>query len=341
MQGLHPRFFDIIKLLDTAVSRLLLRPTPNDVSLDSIRVLLLYAQWMPCSQSSVDSITQETTTFREPPKSRYNDISAWAVLGLAARYAVALGLDRNAMEPFQRPGSPVSEEDMSRVRVLNNLLTCDYNLMLTSGLPASVNPAPAASIGPAFSSHRRAQYPSDLRVTALVELVVIAHRATHSCGDLSGRQLDAVCLRKANTEFDEWEQKWMPKLRHTDSQHNQLPFNSIRWYRLALNSGSLGPLLSSSDQGQAQSLQVWRLQSLELSLTAASQMLFSLSSLGEEYVWSLDSQNAASFPTGDFSADASAVKRLCYAVDSTWISLTFAATFLVLCYVRATIDGEE
>ena len=85
------------------------------------------------------------------------------------------------------------------------MITCDCNLMLTSGLPSSLDPVPAANVAQVFSSNRHAQRPGDLRVTALVELAVIAHRATRSCGDTTGRQLDALCLRKANNEMDEWE----------------------------------------------------------------------------------------------------------------------------------------
>ena len=82
------------------------------------------------------------------------------------------------------------------------------------------------------------------------------------------------------------------------------------------------------------------LQSLEISLTAASQMLISLSSSGADYVWSLESQNIATFPEGPFSADNAALQRLYYAVDSTWISHTFAVTFLVLCYVKGVVSGK-
>ena len=68
-------------------------------------------------------------------------------------------------------------------------------------------------------------------------------------------------------------------------------------------------------------------------------MLFSFSILGADYVWLLESQNSETFPAGPYSVDGAALKRLYYAVDSTWISLTFSITFLVLCYVRGTIDG--
>jgi hypothetical protein len=48
--GPHPMLDELTALLDKAISRLLLRPTAADVSLDTVRVLLLYVQWMPFNQ---------------------------------------------------------------------------------------------------------------------------------------------------------------------------------------------------------------------------------------------------------------------------------------------------
>lgn len=194
----------LTSLLDKAVSQLLLRPTSADVTLDSIRVLLLYAQWMPYNQDDERLTDLESTTLR-PPRSRYNEISAWAVLGLAMRYALLLGLDRSAIKPFQNTHHEVSDEDMSRLRVWYNLLTCNFNLMLTSGLPASINPRLSASVTQRFGSSSIARYPADLRVTALVELVSIVHEAMQSCGDLCGRQLPPAYLSKVNTDMGSWE----------------------------------------------------------------------------------------------------------------------------------------
>ena len=69
-------------------------------------------------------------------------------------------------------------------------------------------------------------------------------------------------------------------------------------------------------------------------------MLISLSTDGGTYVWGLESQNLKSFPNRPFHVDNAAIRRLYYAVDPTWISYTFAVTFLVLCYIRGVIDGE-
>lgn len=163
---------------------------------------------MPCSWENEDEPSSKNPTQSKTfnaPKSRYNEISAWAVLGLALRYALFLGLDRAAIAPFQGPVRPVSQEDMSCLRVWYNLLTCDFNLMLTSGQPASLDPLVSAQVARRFSSSRHAQQPADLRVAGLVELVAVVYRAMKSCGDVSGRQLDSYCLRRINTELEEWE----------------------------------------------------------------------------------------------------------------------------------------
>jgi hypothetical protein len=80
-------------------------------------------------------------------------------------------------------------------------------------------------------------------------------------------------------------------------------------------------------------------QALKISLTSAAQMILSLSIFGAEYVWGLDTQDQSSFPSGPFHADPDAMDWLFCAVDSTWISHTFAVTFLALCYIRGIIDG--
>jgi hypothetical protein len=198
----HPRFNDLTNLLDKAVSRLLLRPPPSDVTLDSICVLLLYAQWMPCSDEDVPDTYPSAT---RASRSRYNEISAWAILGLAGRYAVLMGLELSATSPFKDPTKIPSEKDVNRIRVWYNLVTCNFNLMLTSGLPASIDPVLSVQVVRNFASHKVTQYPADLRVAGLVELVGIVHLAMSSCGDLSGRKLQLCNLQGLNTDLNEWE----------------------------------------------------------------------------------------------------------------------------------------
>lgn len=86
-------------------------------------------------------------------------------------------------------------------------------------------------------------------------------------------------------------------------------------------------------------MQVWLLSALETSLTAASQILFSQSRTAASDVWSITSQDPTSFPDGLFDVDPASLISLHHAVDSTWISHAFALTFIVLCYIRGTVDG--
>ncbi|OQD80972.1 hypothetical protein PENANT_c030G08825 [Penicillium antarcticum] len=205
--GGHPRFHDLTKSLDKAVSRLLLRPTPSDVTLDSICVLLLYAQWMPCSREDEEDENLQQPIAHQAPKakSRYNEISAWVVLGLAERYSVLLGLEQSAISIFKDPNKIPSADEVNKIRVWYNLLTCNFNLMLTSGLPASIDPTPSVQVAQNCVVSELMRSPADLRVRGLVELVGIVDLAMNSCGDRSGRQLQPNCLERLNSDLDDWE----------------------------------------------------------------------------------------------------------------------------------------
>ncbi|KAK6073852.1 hypothetical protein SCUP234_07035 [Seiridium cupressi] len=283
-------YFEIIALLDKTISRLLLSPTPNDASVDSIRALMLYLQWMPCApKNSPDDSSVGPHSRRPKLKTRYNDMSAWAVFGLALRYASFLNLERLAFAPFQNPTkTAISRDDVDRMRTWLNLITYDCNLTLTSGLPISVNPLPAMKVVRDFCMHRTAQDPGDLRYGALIELACIIQRVKGSDGGTSNRQPTVPNLKKANVEMEEWERHWLQQLKHTPLQHIQLPFTSLRWYRLSLNSSILRPLLSSSTRSQTDIFQVWTLGFLETSITAASQILLSLVTNAHQFIWRED-----------------------------------------------------
>lgn len=80
---------------------------------------------------------------------------------------------------------------------------------------------------------------------------------------------------------------------------------------------------------------------MTVSLTAASRILLSVSEISFSSVESVDSLDPSTFPDGVFLIEHEARRTLHYAVDSTWISYTFAITFLVLCYLRRIIDGKD
>ncbi|KAJ5753073.1 hypothetical protein N7520_009990 [Penicillium odoratum] len=294
---------------------------------------------MPCIREEDDDVEYDTSTSRFP-RSRYNEISAGAVLGLAMRYAHFIGLDPSAIASLERDGKVLSSEDVDYLRVYYNLLTCNFNLMLTSGFPASVDFDPNISvrITRAFGSQKASQYPGDVRVSGLVELVAIVNDAMRSSGDVTGRQIGLARLLQLNEELVEWERAWLVRLENTESSHNQLPFNSVRWYRLSLNSASLTPLLSVDTKFPGRPILASLHRTLTISLTSAAQMILSLSIYGADYVWELDSQDPSTFPNGPYHADPDSIDRLFCAVDSTWISHTFAVTFLALCYIRGIIN---
>ena len=321
---LHPKYASLTALLDIALSRLLLTPSRSDLNLDSIRALLLYAQWMPLS----------TVVDQTQPRTRYNDISAWSVLGLAMRYAASLKLEDLAVEPFRWSGG-VDDIAMSRLRVWHNLLTCDANLMLSSGLPTSLSPDKACAVADRFVTHTLGQ-PNDLRVTALVELVRITHGATVKGWSVD--TLDLVVLRRLNLELDQWEATWAEKLGWMNGYCN-MPFSSARWYRLALNSASLSTL--TRHDGVATSAPPSLRQCLDYALTAASQTLLSYSTTGPTNTSAFSTQLPETFsPLDALRPDPTALETLIYTVDSAWISLSFAVTFLVLAYAKGAIEGE-
>ncbi|KAK3632733.1 hypothetical protein LTR56_016203 [Elasticomyces elasticus] len=311
----------------------------TDVHLDSVRILLLYVQWMPLD---VEVRENDPRATQQRHRTRYSDISAWSCLGLALRYSMILGLETAAVAPFIASEADARTEDMSRLRVLQNLVTCDWNLMLSSGLPMSSDPGPVADVGRAFASQVAAQSPGDTRVTALVELVVLVRTATKASPDPSGRQLGISHLRKLNAEMDEWERKWIPHLCHTDFQHSSLPFTSLRWCRLALNSAQLTPLLSPTRRPDAlpAPLTLPVLQSLEICLSAALHILLSLSDVGTELLQQQAATQTLYQPSGPLKVANTATIRLGYAVDSAWISHTFAIAFLILCYIRGAVDDD-
>lgn len=322
----HRRYMALISLLDHSLSRLLLRPNMGDVTLDHIRAILLYIQWMP-----VDNIGNPSRS------TRYNAISAWSMLGLAIRYALFLGLQQDAVLPFSSQADETPTlKDVGRLRVWINILTCDAALTLSSGLPATLNPDPVVAVAHSFRSHRLATRPDDTRSSATCELVSILKRAARTSGSPNARSLDAACLRQVNLELDAWESAWSPIIGE-QIQHHQMPFTTLRSYRLSINSACLSPLLRPS--GAPGQITSHVLQALEISLDAAALTIFALSEQSRHKSWA-DYKTTSSLPLGKFTPDLDAINRIKYSVDSTWISYSFTTMFLVMCYKGGIIDSN-
>ncbi|KAH0420668.1 hypothetical protein CcaCcLH18_13879 [Colletotrichum camelliae] len=320
------RYMALISLLDHSLSRLLLKPNLADVNLDHIRAILLYIQWMP-----VDDIGSSSRSIR------YNAISAWSMLGLAIRYALFLGLHQDAVLPFKSDTSETPTlEDVGRLRVWINLLTCDAALTLSSGLPATLNPDPVVAVAGRFRSNSNATHPDDTRSSATCELVSILKRAARRSGSPNARSLDADCLRQVNLELDAWETDWNPVI-GDQIQHYQMPFTTLRSYRLSINSACLSPLLRPSG-GQGQ-ISIYVLQALEVSLHTAALTIFALSEQSRHQQWG-QYKTIDLLPRGRYTPDMEAINRIKYSVDSTWISYSFATMFLVLCYKNGIVDED-
>lgn len=194
--SMHPNYFDIVALQDKLVAQLLFRPTPQDANVDTVRALMLYLQWMPCDQKRAGSRT----------KTRYNDMSAWTIFGLALRFAGYINLEIVAFAPFQKPGAAsVSKKNVDNMRTWLNVITYDCNLTLTSGLPVSVDPSPAARIIGGVFTQASAQDPGDLRYGALAELACIVQRAKPSESMRMNSPPGTASVKKANLEIEEWE----------------------------------------------------------------------------------------------------------------------------------------
>jgi hypothetical protein len=185
----HPRYDDMIKLLDDSLAVFLLHPTSKDVSLESVQALLVTAQWMPMVRSATSSKGYE---------SRYSEMSVWSMLGLAGRHALFLGLEKASSPPFEG-----LKGDRQSYKTWHNLLTCDANLMMTSGLPPSTYAASSARNLLSLEVHGLPQTADDVRVGALLQLAAIAQRTVQRANALP--EIDQQAIVRCNDGLDEWE----------------------------------------------------------------------------------------------------------------------------------------
>lgn len=115
---LHPKYSELVSLLDNCISALLLRPSPTDINLEAVQSMLLYVQWMPLQ------VPEPSTG--QLPRSRFSDASAWTIMGVAIRFSTYLNLDRSVLLPFSSRDVNISDADMRTMRVWLNLVSVDY-----------------------------------------------------------------------------------------------------------------------------------------------------------------------------------------------------------------------
>jgi hypothetical protein len=201
---LHPRYSEIIKLLDADISRLLLRPCAADASLNTIQSLLLYLQWMPYDPVLLRSGQVGHQVIFQ---TRYNETSTWAVFGLALRYAGFCGLEQKVLRSFndELGANTATDEDLDTMRVWLNMVTYDCNLTLTSGMPASLDPRPMNVRAYRFCSQRAAQQPGDIRYASMVELACIIQNVRYEKDKITNRNQVLAVITEANRNFETWE----------------------------------------------------------------------------------------------------------------------------------------
>ena len=113
---LHPKYQSLVALLDRELNRLILRPRPRDLSLETIQALMIYSHWMPVDMSLKGSRY----------RSRFSESSAWQCLGLAIRWATLLGLDRTAHLPFLDLTTKPSLHEARTLRTMLYLTESDH-----------------------------------------------------------------------------------------------------------------------------------------------------------------------------------------------------------------------
>ena len=202
--GVHKRYPEIIRLLDLTFSRLLLRPSATDASLETIQSLLLYLQWMPYDSTLISPGSSNSYATH---KTRYNETSAWTVFGLALRYASFYGLESKASRSFNDDStvSKATKEDLDCMRVWLNMVTYDCNLTLTSGLPASLDPGPVSTMAWRYCAHHAAQQPGDVRYASMIQLACIIQDVRCEKNNIAERNQVISVVSRANEEFDAWQ----------------------------------------------------------------------------------------------------------------------------------------
>lgn len=201
---MHPRYGEIIQVLDKSISSLLLRPSTSDASLETIQSLLLYLQWMPYD---LHSGLHGRSIGHVPFATRYNEMSAWTIFGLALRYANFCGTEHKVLSTFgtQEAAAEATKEDLGSMRVWLNLVTYDCNLTLTSGLPASLDPRSVNEAVGHFYTHPLSQMPGDVRYASMVQLACIISDVRREKDKIAQRNQVIAVVTQANEQFDAWQ----------------------------------------------------------------------------------------------------------------------------------------
>lgn len=313
-QNFKERYMNVNLLLKHALSSLILN-SEIEAKLESLEALQVYAHWMSI-----------------PLEGSLTNRSAWNIIGLALRMSKQMGLEHRVVQAFNGEKDP-RKEDFRLLRVTLNLLSLDYQFMLSSRSPVTMDPTAIVSIARQFLLHENSDI-EDIKLIALGELAMILHYAFDKTGRLG--TLDWASLRQLNCRFDEWETNWKTMLAMNlpcEVDLSQIPFTSLRWYRIALNMLPI-PRLLSLDLSPNVSDQA--MECLNQCMTSSAEMLscFLVDANGKQ-LDRTDFKNWAHYRvneqlTGSFQ----------FSIDSYWISHAFSLTLLCFLFQKGIIGSD-
>ncbi|ORY23121.1 hypothetical protein BCR39DRAFT_549915 [Naematelia encephala] len=307
---LHPRYTSLVSLLDREMTRLILRPRPADLCLETVQAWMIYSHWMP--------VDKTPNAYR----SRFSESSVWHCLGLAIRWAVLLGLDSSAHLPFVNPTHPTTLQDARVFRTMMYLTESDHYLAISARKPPTLAPSQIFHALPRYLRSEWVQ-PTDTRLASLLRVV----QAVHVMGD---RADCAESVEAFNHDVDAVESDFLSSTASInpgfDKMGQHFPFTSLRWYRLAFASTILPPAGNWRNAGEP----------FRMSVEWASQILFHLSSSASMSPLHL----APGFTHAPLEPDEDLVQLLSFAIDQYFVVIAYTASFLVLAWQSGAIDNQ-
>ncbi|KAH3661432.1 hypothetical protein OGAPHI_006839 [Ogataea philodendri] len=302
-----PRIYDMAALLDFSLGQVVHGARTGDITLELLESLQIYAHWMPLRNGAAAR--------------RYNEVSVWNVIGLAIRWAKFMDLEGKLAAAFGTNGnewnykkSVSRTEDLRILRIMLNLLSLDYQTMLSTRLRATIDPNPLLPLARRLCASKDCQ-PDDHRLLGLCELTNALKYPTD--------------LHYINFFLDQWAVEWS-KYPRTDAitpSPSEMPFTSQRWYRLSLNSIPLAGLCSGASVEEAEEHTI--LTALKYSVESATDM-FACFFVG--------GRPASAAQWNNVALDMPLLARFKYAIDSYWMTHTFAFVLLCILYARGAID---
>ncbi|KAJ5618761.1 hypothetical protein N7510_002745 [Penicillium lagena] len=302
---LHPRYTELVRLLDAEIMRITLRPRHDDQKVETVQALMLCAHWMPFDVSAD----------KERYLSRFSEGGAWQCLGLAIRWATSLALERTSHISFQRPGT-ATEEDARRFRTMLYLVESDHYLALSARRPSYLNPEPFHNVLANFLGCKYAQ-PTDIRLTSLFRVAYGAHFT--GCRPTTIESVEAF-----DADVQIIERHFLSSVGDgsTDSFSLHFPFTSLRWYRLSYTCAFLDATDPTQRTGKA----------LTWAIELASQILIHLSCPV------LSTRVNYTVIPAQLEPDPSVVKIMSCAIDHYIVVVAYAAFFLVNSWLSNLVD---